>query len=263
MSNSWKWTHAVRSLIQYWRRITTVTMVFVIEGMNLRIPAGGFVVDRDGASARVELSIDMWPYWVDIAMDQVLLAHSAREQLLAAITDGDGNAKGKALIEECKASMVAISACAFAIEAFYDSVTERTTIQPSLAEAWKTSKPARHARIHQTFARAFLLTNERSKEIRHSLQQIFNFRNQSVHPSAAFTAPTLHPILNVGVERRFCLFRLENAHSVTKHSIAQIRHLVERPRSAKAEMMEWCEGMNRSFVPPLVERWKTTTGLGI
>ena len=238
-------------------------MVFISEGMHLRIPVGGLVIGPDGASVRLEVSIDMWPYWADVALDHVVAAQSARRRLLAAVAAADETAKGIALGEECSASMVAISACAFAIDAFYAAVAERAPVQTAVTKTWGITRQARHARIHQTMQRAFRLTNATSKEIRSSLQQIFQLRDQSVHPSAAFSEPLVHPILNVGVDPRFVMYRVENAHKVANVTLELVRHLVQRPRPAQAALGEWCKAIDELFVNSRVDRWLETPGLGL
>jgi hypothetical protein len=99
--------------------------------------------------------------------------------------------------------------------------------------------------------------------MRTALRQVFRFRDESVHPSAAFSEPILHPVLDVGVERRFVVFRSENAHAATNVSLGLIWRLAQKPRSKYPMLVEWCEAMLKTFIPPRLDRWKTTPGLGV
>ena len=78
-------------------------MVFITEGMSLRIPAGGLVIPVDGSSApsvKFEVVLDTWRYWLKIATGHVDNAVKAHEELLAAHAESDDPAKGRALEAE-------------------------------------------------------------------------------------------------------------------------------------------------------------------
>jgi hypothetical protein len=61
---------------------------------------------------------------------------------------------------------------------------------------------------------AYQLKNKGSKAFR--VKEIYKFRDQAVHPSAAMEEAILHPEINVGVERRFVVFRYENAFQIVR-----------------------------------------------
>jgi hypothetical protein len=68
---------------------------------------------------RVELALDVWPFWLDVAMDHAASARVARHELVAAhqpALEGDivPDVRAELLTRECKNGMVAIAAAAFA-----------------------------------------------------------------------------------------------------------------------------------------------------
>ena len=96
-------------------------MVFITEGMSLRIPAGGLVIPLDGSAVppvKFEVVLDTWRYWLKIATGHVDNAVKVHEELLAAHAESDDSAKGRALEAEFIYSMQGLSASAFSLEAF-------------------------------------------------------------------------------------------------------------------------------------------------
>jgi hypothetical protein len=70
---------------------------------------------------KVELAIDLWEHWLQIADEHYEAALAARKQLETVHAAGDEEAKGAALGRELRAGMVAASAAAFAVDSFYAS----------------------------------------------------------------------------------------------------------------------------------------------
>ncbi len=59
----------------------------------------------------------LWLWWAEIAIDQERLAREARAEALRITPTGDGF--GEALIRETRASLIAVSASAYALDALY------------------------------------------------------------------------------------------------------------------------------------------------
>ena len=77
--------------------------IFISDGTMVRIPAGGLRIEfprADGLevaapSLTLELALDMWPHWLDVAIDSARAAIDARTDLIAAMdASGGGSLEG-------------------------------------------------------------------------------------------------------------------------------------------------------------------------
>lgn len=94
--------------------------IFVTRGSSLRIPAGGLVLPLDGSApppVEVELLLELWDRWLEIAGGQTVAAEAAHRQLLEEIGTGDAG-RGRALETEFNAALLATATSAFAVDAF-------------------------------------------------------------------------------------------------------------------------------------------------
>lgn len=73
----------------------------------------------------VHVRLDTWNHWLHVTREMRDKAGGALARVLAASSSNDDNALGMALEKEFRYGMLAISAAAFAVDAFYASVTER------------------------------------------------------------------------------------------------------------------------------------------
>ncbi len=228
------------------------------QGVRLRIPAGGLTLPLDGSappSVTLEMAFDVWPLWFDIALDHLDVARESHEALLAAISGGDSNAV-RHLEPECRASMVAMSACAFAVDAFYSSVQELAPIERALLTKWDENRLARYKRIAEVLRLAFRIGNESMGIVRDVLRQVFAFRDCAVHPPGNFRQPVLHPELATGVEWRFVAFRHDNAREALRSSLSIIAQLLPKVREENAPLADWAASdFTSRRVDDLLGRW--------
>jgi len=130
-------------------------------GSDFRIADLNLTIADDGTTsgqARAELRMDMWPFWLEDAIDAAVVACGLAEQISPLVEQRDAAEDPKSieeqidqlLIGEMKASMRAITASAFAIEAFYASVKERSPEHPD-AEKWREKRTAREKQVTETF----------------------------------------------------------------------------------------------------------------
>jgi hypothetical protein len=233
--------------------------VFISKGMRLRVPAGGLTISigDDGqpmADLVFEVSLDMWPSWLEIASTHAAAADDARSRLVAA-DRADGEAIGALLAEECREGMVAMAAAAIAIDAFYGSMRERVDLS-SLDAKWTADTP-RTARVFEGIRRAFVMTNTQAGKCRRVIREIYKFRDWAVHPPASFSKPVKHDLLEVGVEWRYVAFGAPNAVWAAANARDLIRACLLRPRPT-ANLGGWPEealavlgdGPSSSEVPP-------------
>ncbi len=91
--------------------------ILVISGSTFGIRDLKIWADTDGelqTSMRPQIGWEMWPLWVRVAVEHESQARTARIAIRAA---ADDHARSSALTDETRAGMVAVSACAFALEA--------------------------------------------------------------------------------------------------------------------------------------------------
>ena len=149
--------------------------------------------------------------------------------------------------------MIAITASAFAIDAFFASVVEHAP------QARVTAK-SRDGTIFETFKRAFRLSHAQLTALRQPLRVLFRLRRDAVHPPATWAEPVLHPIFGLGMEPRFVNYRAENAVNAQLLVRKLVFLCVRTPRASYPALSAWCETL-RDVVPepePRLE-WEATT----
>lgn len=227
--------------------------VFISEGMQLRIPAGSLTlrIRPDGGldipPVRFEVALDVWPFWLDVAIDHASSALQVRKELTEAINvageeNVDGTVKGDLLAGECKAGMVAIAASAFALDNFYAVIQRFTPAGVELEARFEVARTARHRRVSETIRRTFAIPNPSARRLHESVREVFRFRHWAVHPPAGFREPAKHDFLDVGVEWRFVAFRASNAVVATRAAASIIDECVNAPRTSNGPLAAWCEG---------------------
>jgi len=238
--------------------------VFISRGMRVQIPAGGLKISlgsdtEPGINLTLHVSLDIHPYWLEIALSHLEHASAAHEEVLNAWKNNDEQQKGQALETDFVASLQSIVASAIAIDAFYAAVKRQITISAKTLTAWKTQRTARYRQIAEVFRSAFLVGPKSAAQMRSHLKELFKWRDRSVHPSSNFDQPLLYPELNVATEWRFVSFNYSNAKAAASVALSLIAQLLSRPRPNSAELVRYCEGA-LPLVLPLVERWELQYG---
>lgn len=223
--------------------------VFLGRWHSLRIPAGAIVLrlGTDGLQpdpVRLELLVEMWPHWLEIAFGHARAARDSHVRLLAAHDARDGDAVDQALRDELRGSMQAICSAAFAIDALYGSIAARFPVSPSPKKARSNGRTSRSAIVLEEFNRVSVLQNPQVVSMKRQIRALFRFRGSAVHPPGDFREPILHPELNVGVDERFFRFRSDNAYGATLGALEVILRVLEQPRDL-AGHREWCAGQRR------------------
>jgi hypothetical protein len=221
--------------------------VFISEGMSLRIPVGGLVLPLDGSPAPpvlFEVSLDMTPMWVDVALDQALVARRNREELLE-VVGTDPEAVGNALIGECKAAMLSLIGSAFALDALYESLLERAVLPAEIRQRWAKNGLKRSRRIGETLRVALKpkFSNAESKEVTAQVDKLFQFRDWAVHPPAGFREPLQHTILSSGVEWRYVAYSFDNCRNALSFVLAYLHRVLQEPRTRDRDLTEWAASM--------------------
>lgn len=207
--------------------------VRLTAGADLRLPAGALriTVGRDGKVSAdplvPQLRTDMWPHWL---FEAVGAAQSARDSAaevarLAALVDRDEESLDLALGSELRGSMRAITASAFAVDAFYASVKSRSPAHPS-QDAWRANRTPRYAQVFETLRYHLKLKPPGANEIRDSVKELFRFRDWAVHPGSRFREPVFRPDIDSGVDWHFAVFRGDNGVAAVAKTASMMNALV-------------------------------------
>ena len=138
-----------------WRGIRTIGADFQISDFSFRLGDDGTF---DADPPKVKLRTDMWPFWVEDAIDAVETACQVASQIPALVSQLDDAGEqsnrleaeiDQLMIRELRATMWAITASAFAIDAFYAMVKARCGPHPHEA-VWRDKGTSRKKRITET-----------------------------------------------------------------------------------------------------------------
>jgi len=203
------------------------------------------------SSMITELRTDIFDHWLRIAEEASGQSEAARKAAIEAAPD-DTETFSNALQREFEASMVAVAAAAFAIDAFFASVVEH-------APGARVSAKARHATILETFKRAFSLSQAQLTALREPLRIMFSLRREAVHPPATWAEPVLHPAFDLGMEPRFVKYRAENAVNAQLLARKLIAVCVRNPKARYPALVAWCEPLKDVVPePPPRPEWEAT-----
>lgn len=240
--------------------------IYISSGMTMSIPEGGLKISvgNDGkvsaSSCNFIVGLDVTHHWLTIALDHLLDCEAAASELLPRWKSGeDGEQIGALLEQEFFHGMQAISASAFAIDAFYGSVISCIAIPPDLLGAWKRNKTSRSNQICEVLRRGFRIGPKSSKQMREVLKQIFSFRDKAVHPNNTLSEPIWHPTLEVGMEWRFVVFRVENARNALAFALTVLSQITRRPKPENKKLVAYSTGAAKR-IDPTLERYENRYG---
>jgi hypothetical protein len=182
--------------------------IFLLAGMGFQIPAGGIAMSLgDDGGMKMEVNqtlvrLDLWPTWLEIGCFHAEQARVAGDRLNPELSDGE---KFTTLTEELQAGLVAMTALAFAVDGFYDTLRQELGHHPHQAE-WKANRTARHNQVTDTFRFHLKLGPTFSGQLRSVLKDLFEFRSRAVHPDSAFVEPNYRPQIDRGVHPHLITF---------------------------------------------------------
>lgn len=178
--------------------------------MGLQFPPGSIVlsVDEYGHS-KMEIRenlvrLGLWPTWLEIGCIHADQAREAAAQLRPDLPDDE---KSAALTAELQAGLVALTAFAFAVDGFSDTLRNELGPHPD-QETWRTSSPPtpRHKQVSETLRYHLKLTPEFTRQNSTLIQELFRFRGRAVHPSGKFITPNYRPEIDSGVHPHLITF---------------------------------------------------------
>jgi hypothetical protein len=208
-------------------------------GGDFRISEFSISIGDDGkpsiGTPRVEMRTDMWPFWLEEAIEAAGVASDIASQIPALVTQLEAGSEGAEAVDEelrslaireLRASMRAITAAAFAIDAFYASVKARSPQHPQ-QDKWNENGTARHKQVADTFRFHLRITNRDAvKQIKSIVSQLFQFRDWAVHPGSKYREPIYRPDLNAGYDWHFTIFRRDNALAAAHETVILLDALI-------------------------------------
>jgi hypothetical protein len=207
----------------------------------------------------VELQLDTCVHWLEIALEHLANAKQAHQVLLAEPRSSD--ALGSLLDREFKASVQASFAAATFFEAVYAATMDRNPPKKlSATEDTAKRRPTRFATVTEQLRRSFGLKKQGTANLRSVLREVYRFRDQAVHPSAAFSEPVLHPELNIGVERRFVMFSASSAHMLVRAALAFSKILPSRDLQKQPKAIQDFGAYLLEVCGPLYAAWEQHHG---
>lgn len=234
--------------------------VFLLKGHRLSISSFSISMNDKGEmisdGPQLATGVEMMPYWLEIAIEHAIRAEKLERKTDAAWT-GEliPQKQVKAIEAELKASLQAMTAAAFAIDAFYATVEEAAPTAPLTRAAWRKNNTKRSRRVYETLRRNFPLTAESQRMLQGFLDQLFSFRDRAVHPSARTSDAIKHPRLPISIDKIFCIFRARNAFVSVGQVVELINTLVRHPKIKNAAVNERMSPL-KELVVPLVKRWR-------
>ncbi|MDV3129596.1 hypothetical protein M1247_32150 [Mycobacterium sp. 21AC1] len=214
--------------------------VRVVTGGDLQISGLSITVDDEGqvsmGQPRVKIRTDMWPYWLEDAIDAAGVACQVADQIPgrmslfdAAEADEDKHRIDREIdrlmIRELRATMRAITASAFAIDAFYATVKERCGPHPH-DSLWRTKGTSRKKRITETLRYHMNIEPANVLGLKSCVAQVFTFRDQAVHMAAKFREPAGRLDIRSSVDWHFHIFRRENGVNAVHFTVMVMDYLV-------------------------------------
>ena len=134
----------------------------------------------------------LWLVWAEIAIDHERAARAAREQAVALRPQGSPEFS-EALSRELRASMVAVSAAAHALDAFYGAVKRYVQLPATTVEAWERNRTARRSRILETLKLGFAV-GRAAQRWHAEFRWLFGLRDGVVHAEERWQSLRPHPV---------------------------------------------------------------------
>jgi hypothetical protein len=228
---------------------------FTISNLSLTIGPEGVLA----SDPTFTLSLDLTPYWLEIAASEARIAMKHHGELLEAAQTENPDSVSKAMEAECKASMQTFAASAIALDALYAAVKEHVSIPEERVAQWRANRTARYKQIAEVFRQAFKVGPRSAVRFRKDMRQIFEWRDRTVHPPSSANKAVLYEELSVGTEWRFVAFRAHNARLVASTALSIIAQLLARPRNEHAALVDYC-GPALTNIQPTVDEWEREFG---
>jgi len=179
----------------------------------------------------VQLSSSFWMTWFEVAAEHARLAVEARAWAERAPDDGIGTVLGAALADEMKAALVAVTASAFTVDAWYIAVRPNV---PDIGE-----RRSRSAYVVDTLKAGFDLRGAASRWGR-QLKKLYRLRDGVAHHTSRFSEGGPHPSGRTNVSAEMATYTAEQAVGSVDLALDVVTHCLTHPRPVHADLVSWC-----------------------
>lgn len=176
-------------------------------------------------SVRILMQPHLWVWWAEIAIDQERLAREARAEALS-LTSAGGDAFGKALARETRASLIAVSASAHTLDALYGVVGD--IVAPvETGTRWST--------LLETFKAAFYVRGRAGGGAwAEEFEWLFDLRDSAVHHDEESRESVPHPT-GTNVSWANVAYSLESAERAVNLMLEVLDTAFRNPRPSVAK----------------------------
>jgi len=226
--------------------------ILITKGVTTGFRPGDLciTVDQEGNEvfkADVSLHYDVVGTWMRVAFDSYRAAKAAWKSAEVIIKENDKHVPIEMLEIDFRQSMIVAISCAIAIDAFYARLTQFT--RPPTKLVGNKRKSPRYSQVAEQIKNSYKINKKLFACLRLALRQIYEFRDQAVHPSGKLTKAVLYQEIDRGVEVRFEKYRSKNVRAVLQDSFVIIKNICEN-----------CDGKNKSvndFSKTILREWNS------
>jgi hypothetical protein len=235
--------------------------VRITRGVALAFPPGGLVIHAQDSRLEVKqfhLHLNLATQWLEIAFECLEKARWSQTEWLRLRALGSDSED--LLEQEFKYAMQAMVAAGTFFEALYSSARE---VLPENLRASHTSGRSgskRSAVVTEQLKRAFGLRKQGTANLASVVSEIYRYRDESVHPTASFAPPAVHPLLNQYVERRVAMFTFPNAQLIVRAAIAYAKILPTVGLKQGPKQSHDLGAYLLSTCAPLFKKWEDQYG---
>jgi hypothetical protein len=203
-------------------------------------------------TATAKASSNMWIKWALIAMDHERTARVARSE---AERVTDPQKLGDPFEAEFHASLVALTASAFALEAFANHLDEwlGASVPKTVGQQYGGRVPAA-VRVIQVLKDSFDIGPNEPRWTA-EVRALFDLRNDVVHFKPAWNELVKHPTGKSDVVLETVIYSLERASRSVALAVEIMATCLGSPRRDRSQVVEWAEGIPH-IAPWLLERHK-------
>jgi hypothetical protein len=192
------------------------------------------VSDSVGVTDGIQILISyaLWDQWGEIAVEREGAARAARAELVAQHRHGQEPAP--AMLTELRASMVAISAAAHALDALYGQL-----VTPAIKEAGPGDDKRRETHIRECLKRRFDTGKRDQEEWVSRFKRLFALRDAAVHAKVELLPAVPHPsgVSNAGQVNKD--YSAEEAAEAVDLMLDVLSTCVQNPKRSDAEAKKW------------------------
>jgi len=154
---------------------------------------------------------------------------------------------------EFEAAIVAVSASAHSLDAFYGS----SAISQAVRDQRKNTSTRRHGKIREALKQVFN-TGPMNNHWTSEFEWLFDLRDAALHAQEKSGPPVLHP-LGTGTAQESVNYSVESAERALNLAMSALAWCVDHPRESLPDTVSWVS-LHKQTVAKLVKERNSSTG---